>query len=445
MQRITRLAGALLVLSTAAGAQGADDCAMATAIAGEGLFPFDNTGATDSGTLGIQCSGANGVLADTIPDDVWFAWTAPADGDFTVSTCGLSPIVDTKVAVYDGDDCLLSPQLSCNDDGPGASCANFSSVTALTGAVAGQVYLIQIGVWPAENGGVPPYTQGAGQFELARILPVLNPANGHHYKFVPASVPWNDAKVRAENDSLFGAQGHLATLTDAAEDDWVYFQLAGGPLGNAFFGLFQDMAAPGFAEPLGGWTWVTGEPFAYAGWPANMSEPNNSGGNEHYGGYWPANTWNDYMDQDLGARGYVVEYDTSGANFCTAAVNSTGQPAVISASGSGSLAANNLALRAGPLESGQPGIFYYGPDQIQVPFGDGFRCIGGTAGSIVRMFPFAVADGAGFMNYAVDNTLPVHVQFVAGATLNFQAWFRDPSAGMTGFNLSDGLELTLSP
>jgi hypothetical protein len=49
------------------------------------------------------------------------------------------------------------------------------------------------------------------------------------------------------------------------------------------------------------------------------------------------------------------------------------------------------------------------------------------------------------MNYSVNNTLPVHVQFTPGATLHFQAWFRDPSAGMTGFNLSDGLELTLAP
>jgi hypothetical protein len=439
MHRTVQLTSTLLLLASGALAQGADDCAMATAIAGEGIFDFDNTGATDSGTF-AQCSGAAGALGSSIPDDVWFAWTAPADGDFVVSSCGLSPTVDTKIAVYDGDDCMTSAQLSCNDDGPGTSCPNFGSVTALTGATAGQVYLIQIGVWA---GQALPYTQGAGQFEVSSIVPVLNPTNGHHYKFVPAAIPWNDAKVRAESDSLFGAQGHLATLTSAAEDDWVYFQLTGGALGNAFFGLFQDMGAQGFSEPLGGWTWVTGEPFAYASWTSG--EPNNSGGNEHYGGYWPNNTWNDYMDSDLGARGYVVEYDTSGSNYCSTAVNSTGMPSVISASGSGSIAGNNLGLRAGPMEAGQPGIFYYGPDQIQVPFGDGFRCIGGAAGTIVRMFPFAVADGAGFMNYSVNNTLPVHVQFTPGATLHFQAWFRDPSAGMTGFNLSDGLELTLAP
>ena len=76
--------------------------------------------------------------------------------------------------------------------------------------------------------------------------------------------------------------------------------------------------------------------------------------------------------------------------------------------------------------------------------GDGNRCVGGTQGSVVRMFPFAQADGGGFLHHALDNTLPVHAPVAAGATLNFQAWFRDP-LGFTGFNLSDGLSVTFAP
>ena len=63
----------------------------------------------------------------------------------------------------------------------------------------------------------------------------------------------------------------------------------------------------------------------------------------------------------------------------------------------------------------------------------------------MRIFPFAVADGSGVMTQPLDNTGATHGQVVSGATLNFQAWFRDPVGGGAGFNLSDGLELTFEP
>ena len=36
-------------------------------------------------------------------------------------------------------------------------------------------------------------------------------------------------------------------------------------------------------------------------------------------------------------------------------------------------------------------------------------------------------------------------QIQAGATWNFQAWYRDPAGGPSGFNLSDGLGITFCP
>jgi hypothetical protein len=137
-----------------------------------------------------------------------------------------------------------------------------------------------------------------------------------------------------------------------------------------------------------------------------------------------------------------------GTNFCSSSVNSTGMEALISATGSTSIAANDLVLHAETLPSGEPGIFYYGRTEIQATFGDGFRCIGlTTPGSIVRLFPFAVADPGGHMSFAVDNTMPPSMlgQIDAGETWKFQAWFRDPGAMGSGFNLSDGLSLTFLP
>jgi hypothetical protein len=139
---------------------------------------------------------------------------------------------------------------------------------------------------------------------------------------------------------------------------------------------------------------------------------------------------------------------TLGTNYCVAGANSVSTlGARIRASGSLSVFANNLHLTAGPVAPGQPGIFYYGPQQSMAGFGDGFRCVAGPVGSVVRMFPFAMPNGVGDLHYDINNVNPVHAGQlgIAGTTWNFQAWYRDPGAGGTGFNLSDGLELALRP
>jgi len=136
-----------------------------------------------------------------------------------------------------------------------------------------------------------------------------------------------------------------------------------------------------------------------------------------------------------------------GTSFCTALSNSTGVAAAIAASGSAGIASNSLVLSAQPMAAFEPAIFYYGPLEVQVPFGDGLRCVGGPVGSIERLYPFAQADASGVVSHAVDNTLPDHAPQLqqAGATWKFQAWFRDPAAGGAGFNLSDGLSVTFTP
>jgi hypothetical protein len=137
---------------------------------------------------------------------------------------------------------------------------------------------------------------------------------------------------------------------------------------------------------------------------------------------------------------------TAGSNYCNTAMNSTGAGAVITGIGTPNIANNDLVLSAEPCPPGEPGLFYYGPDQIQVPFGNGIRCVGGAAGSIARLFPFAVADAQGVLSYAVDySSAPANGPITAGSTYNFQAWFRDPAGGGSGFNLSDGLEVNFIP
>ena len=125
-----------------------------------------------------------------------------------------------------------------------------------------------------------------------------------------------------------------------------------------------------------------------------------------------------------------------GTSYCVAAVNSTGVGASMCSFGSASVSTNNLVLRCTDLPHGQFGIFYYGPNQIQFPFGNGFRCVGGS----VYRLPILSSGPTGTLIYAVDNTHPPQLsgQIHPGSTWNFQCWYRDPAGAGAAHNLSDG-------
>jgi len=135
-----------------------------------------------------------------------------------------------------------------------------------------------------------------------------------------------------------------------------------------------------------------------------------------------------------------------GMNYCTASPNSVGAGANISFTGSTSVAANDLTLVTTGGPASQPGLYYYGQFQIDVAFGEGRRCVGG---STWRLNPPAFSDGSGtFTRFADNSAMPMSVgagMVGAGSVFNFQLWYRDPAGGPSGFNLSDGLELTFCP
>ncbi len=136
-----------------------------------------------------------------------------------------------------------------------------------------------------------------------------------------------------------------------------------------------------------------------------------------------------------------VVCDGLGVSYCSSTPNSSGAAAVITTTGSASLAANNLVLRAAPVPMVSNGLFFFGANAVQVPFGNGVRCV---ASPTVR-FPSAPAV-AGALERVIDNTVhPASTHFAAGVTLNFQAWFRDSGAGGANFNLSDGYRITFTP
>lgn len=139
----------------------------------------------------------------------------------------------------------------------------------------------------------------------------------------------------------------------------------------------------------------------------------------------------------------------SPANYCIAAPNSLGSGAILFASGTQSIATNDLNLDVQGAAPSQFGIFYYGSSQVQQVFGDGFRCVGAGLTGIYRFAPAVLSDGFGDATHAVDFTqAPANAgggQLMPGSTWYFQFWYRDPAAGGAGFNLSNGLSVPFCP
>ncbi len=125
-------------------------------------------------------------------------------------------------------------------------------------------------------------------------------------------------------------------------------------------------------------------------------------------------------------------------NYCSTSPNSVGSGAIMYWNGSTSVSANNLTISASICPAGQAGIFFYGPNQTQTVFGNGFIC---AAGGITRM-QVQTIDIFGEAALAFDVT---GTGISAGDSQNFQFWYRDPAGGGAFFNLSDGLETTWCP
>jgi len=130
--------------------------------------------------------------------------------------------------------------------------------------------------------------------------------------------------------------------------------------------------------------------------------------------------------------------------YCVGAPNSDWPGAAMSHSGSTSIAANDFVLEVVKAKASQSGLFFFGANAIQVPFGDGFRCVGG---SIRRLHPVLVTTAVlGAASRPLDFTLAPASAIRPGDTWRFQFWYRDPAGpGGSGFNLSNGLAAVFRP
>ncbi len=170
------------------------------------------------------------------------------------------------------------------------------------------------------------------------------------------------------------------------------------------------------------------------------------GGADATGDGYPDIVGGAHLDSTSGTNAGRVDLLTLGCpysapeNYCTAAVNSTGAPAVIDWMNSTSISTNNFRLFGTQCPPNQTALFFYGPGEAYSPLGDGFRCV---AGPLFRLG--AVPTGpTGLPSKTVDFTslLQGAGAISPGETWRFQLWFRDPQAGLTGSNLSNGLRVT---
>ena len=132
--------------------------------------------------------------------------------------------------------------------------------------------------------------------------------------------------------------------------------------------------------------------------------------------------------------------------YCPISANSVGDGARIGNEGTASIAANDLTLTATGAPPSVFGLFFYGADRTQTPFGEGLMCV---APEIQRLQPVLLTDGSGATSLSLDLTA---FPFDAGPfaispyeTWNFQFWYRDIDGGPDGFNLSDGLSVSFCP
>jgi hypothetical protein len=140
---------------------------------------------------------------------------------------------------------------------------------------------------------------------------------------------------------------------------------------------------------------------------------------------------------------------TLGTNYCTANPNSTGAAAAMSATGSASVAANNVVLRTSSMPNNSFGFFLTSLTQGFTPNpggSQGVLCIGGAIGRYVGPGQIQNSGLTGAISLTIDLTQhPTPIGFVSvapGQTWNFTSWFRDVVGGSATSNFADGLTIS---
>jgi hypothetical protein len=130
--------------------------------------------------------------------------------------------------------------------------------------------------------------------------------------------------------------------------------------------------------------------------------------------------------------------------------SSIGQGALLTGSGSTSVAADDLTLHATRMPPNRSAIAFMGAGQASFPFGDGLRCV--VSGG-VGVFRFPIHDTGALGAFdegpivgTANALFPPWGHIAAGSTWYFQVWFRDPPGPCSGLtNVSNAVAATFTP
>jgi hypothetical protein len=128
------------------------------------------------------------------------------------------------------------------------------------------------------------------------------------------------------------------------------------------------------------------------------------------------------------------------SHYCQTSPNSFGTGSLILHSGSVNVSDNSLVLVTILCPFNQFGVFYLGNNALNIPFGNGVRCVGGG----IKRLPVVNTGVSGSAASVVDLQNPIY-GISGGVTKKFQFWYRDPVAGGANFNLSDALSIQFCP
>jgi hypothetical protein len=127
-------------------------------------------------------------------------------------------------------------------------------------------------------------------------------------------------------------------------------------------------------------------------------------------------------------------------NGCASSLNANG--ANLAASGLASVANDSVVLTGTGMPNSSA-LYFQGTTQISVTFGDGLRCAGG---SVIRLGTKSNVGGTSSYPVGADPRISVRgLVPAAGATRNYQCWYRNAAAFCTAstFNLTNGISIIL--
>lgn len=388
------------------------DCGSATPIAGEGVFPFDNTGAPDTGQF--TC-----VVSER---EVYWLWTAPASGRFLVEF--VSSFSGT-LEVFRAPFCAFTNPVASN-------CEQFAPGGVLIpNAAAGEPFLVVAAGFFGDS--------GAGAVEIRR--PPCDPGVFQDDAFEDNDTIGTAAPI---------APGLITGITIAiGDEDWHAFTVPAGMRFEAEviaapFEIATRAFAPNGTALVDQTTGASYDPQSPAPFDVVLRlqktpSPYLSGQCATY-------------DLDLRFR---PSFDPRFSSFCTPAdPNSTGFMAQLF----GFRAGSDTVLRATWGPDGAIGYFLVSATAQSpgVAVGSGHLCLGAPVGRYLGpgtpLHSVGIFDGVSFVNlsgtgwsgmqgFVVPNQLPAVIggAIQPGETWSFQLWHRD--VGGTS-NFTNGVSVT---